>query len=194
VNYAAASNARPRPNPSSRRRAVRRHVPPRATPSRSAVTPATAARMGIMEDYLPETPRFPIAEEHRPTSRKGSAVPVSALFWVLISSSETPLRCGARPRSSADRATDFESVRGGSTPPGATPRESPARCAGHDDFPAFAGRLLRPPAGDGQARRPQRMRISRPEQGGRSADTFFASGVIREEKRCNVSPSSRLLS
>jgi hypothetical protein len=49
---------------------VRRHVPPRATPSRSAVTPATAARMGIMEDYLPETPRFPIAEEHRPTSRK----------------------------------------------------------------------------------------------------------------------------
>ena len=34
---------------------------------------------------------------------------------------EAPLRCDARPRSSADRATDFESVRGGSTPPGATP-------------------------------------------------------------------------
>src|SRR5205823_7387854 len=44
------------------------------------------------------------------------------------------LTCDRRPRSSADRATDFESVCGGSTPPGATPDRSPARCAGHDDF------------------------------------------------------------
>src|SRR5439155_12412870 len=44
------------------------------------------------------------------------------------------LTCDPRPRSSADRATDFESVCGGSTPPGAIADESPARFASHDDF------------------------------------------------------------
>jgi hypothetical protein len=44
-------------------------------------------------------------------------------------------------------------VRGGSTPPGATSRESPARCAGHDDFPAFAFRSDALVAATGEARR-----------------------------------------
>jgi hypothetical protein len=50
--------------------------------------------------------------------------PLQAWPWTLmaqpgrlVSAAEATLRL--RPRSSADRATDFESVRGGSTPPGA---------------------------------------------------------------------------
>jgi hypothetical protein len=67
-----------------------------------------------------------------------------------------------RPQTASLRrnGADFESVRGGSTPPGATPRDSPARCAGHDDFPAFALRYPGTVTATGKARRPRRMRGS----------------------------------